>query len=55
VTAAKKGDCDTFFRLAGSYSRFIVATKNDKVKLCNTVAESYKKPDTRTRSSSPTT
>jgi hypothetical protein len=45
VVAARKGDCATFFKLSDPYSRFVVGTKNDEVKFCNTVAESYRKPD----------
>lgn len=45
VDAARKGECDTVFKLASPQSRFVTLTKNDVVKYCNTVSESYKKPD----------
>ena len=44
VVAARKGDCATFFKLADPYSRFVVGLKNDEVKFCNTVADSYRSP-----------
>jgi hypothetical protein len=45
VDSARKGECGTFWKLLSPQSRFVTLTKNDEVKYCNTVAESYKKPD----------
>lgn len=45
IEAARKGDCGTMWKLYDPYSRFVVATKNDEVKYCNTISESYRKPD----------
>jgi hypothetical protein len=45
VTAARKGECDTMFELLDPLSRFVAGTKNDEVEYCNTISESYKRPD----------
>jgi hypothetical protein len=45
VAAARQGDCETFFDLLHPVSRFIAARKGDEVKLCNDVADSYRKED----------
>ncbi|MEA2388301.1 MAG: hypothetical protein QOG41_1074 [Thermoleophilaceae bacterium] len=45
VTAAGEGDCDTFWRLLHPASRFVAARRGDQAKLCNDVADSYRKHD----------